>query len=414
MARLCRARMTKGHHTDSDGNIPANYHIFLNSVDDIAGIIRTAGLTADNTKVVCSQSDTSKASNLRKLPDGFAISTALDPVKPVNFYTSTAFEGQDIYDKNAQVFIVSNPNKAHTLVDISTSFIQICGRIRDANPDRHISHIYDTTRYAGISFDDFEMSAQSKYDDACKTAEEINGLSDSTREKAIRGVVTEQPYVKVIDGRLVPDRNMMNYEIVNYKVANGIYTAKSRIVEAMESAGLNVGNDDEYTQSKCMKLVERRRAPFKDLFDLYARIREERDSNMFRLTRDSRLELIESEHPLVREAYEKLGRDEVVRMRYHQSNIREKIIAKGKDGRLPKVLRLIDERIPMHRKIPVSDVKRHLQEIYATLGIDAKAKSTDIDKWFITRRETLKKDGRSVSYVTLMQKTAIIKDEDGA
>ena len=68
----------------------------------------------------------------------------------------------------------------------------------------------------------------------------------------------------------------------------------------------------------------------------------------------------------------------------------------------------------MHRKIPVSDVKRHLQEIYATLGIDAKAKSTDIDKWFITRRETLKKDGRSVSYVTLMQKTAIIKDEDGA
>ena len=181
MARLCKIRIKKGLQRDENGNSPDNYHIFINSVDDIGAIIRTAGLTAENTKVVCSQSDTSKATNLRKLPEGFDIGTTLDPVKPINFYTSTAFEGQDIFDRDGQVFIVSNPCKAHTLVDISTSFIQICGRIRDAAPDRYISHIYDTTAYTGISPEDFETSARRKYEDARRTADEINSLSACPR-----------------------------------------------------------------------------------------------------------------------------------------------------------------------------------------------------------------------------------------
>ncbi|MCX4334588.1 MAG: hypothetical protein OSJ55_06875 [Bacteroidales bacterium] len=411
MARLCKIRIKKGLQRDENGNSPDNYHIFINSVDDIGAIIRTAGLTAENTKVVCSQSDTSKATNLRKLPEGFDIGTTLDPVKPINFYTSTAFEGQDIFDRDGQVFIVSNPCKAHTLVDISTSFIQICGRIRDAAPDRYISHIYDTTAYTGISPEDFETSARRKYEDARRTADEINSLSESTRKKAIRGIVTEEPYVTVRDGLLVPDRNMMNYEIVNYKVANGIYTAKSNVRDAMESAGLKVGNDDSYTQSKEFRLIEKKKVPFRDLFDIYAKIREETDGKMmFALRRDSRLELIEDMNPLVREAYEKLGRDEVVRMKYHQSNIKKKIIAISNGSRLPKILKMIDGRLPMLTRMPVGKVKEELQKIYDALGMEARAKSTDIDRWFVTRRETLKKDGRSVSYVTLMQRTAIIRD----
>ncbi len=131
---------------------------------------------------------------------------------------------------------------------------------------------------------------------------------------------------------------------------------------------------------------------------------------MFALRRDSRLELIEDMNPLVREAYEKLGRDEVVRMKYHQSNIKKKIIAISNGSRLPKILKMIDGRLPMLTRMPVGKVKEELQKIYDALGMEARAKSTDIDRWFVTRRETLKKDGRSVSYVTLMQRTAIIRD----
>ncbi len=104
------------------------------------------------------------------------------------------------------------------------------------------------------------------------------------------------------------------------------------------------------------------------------------------------------------------GRDEVVRMKYHQSNIKKKIIAISNGSRLPKILKMIDGRLPMLTRIPVGKVKDELQKIYDALGMDARAKSTDIDRWLVTRRETLKKDGRSVSYVTLMQRTAIIRD----
>ncbi|KAA6304120.1 hypothetical protein EZS27_044235, partial [termite gut metagenome] len=50
----------------------------------------------------------------------------------VNFYTSTSFEGCDIYDENGKVYIISDRKKSHTLLDISTLIIPICGRIRDS------------------------------------------------------------------------------------------------------------------------------------------------------------------------------------------------------------------------------------------------------------------------------------------
>ena len=89
MAGICRNRL-KGKHTGS------NYHIFLNSVEGIYWIIRNAGLTPENTRVVCSQS--SGKQNTAKL-HGFPISRTADQTRVFNLYTSTAFEGCDIYDE---------------------------------------------------------------------------------------------------------------------------------------------------------------------------------------------------------------------------------------------------------------------------------------------------------------------------
>lgn len=159
MAGICLNRIAKGGD--------CNYHIFLNSVEDIASIIRTAKLTPDNARVICSRSEETFKKNLAKLPTGFAISEALDPVKPINFYTSTCFEGQDIMDVNGQTFIVSNAGKEYTLMDISTSFIQICGRIRNSVYRDEIVHLYSTSRYqSDITLEEFEQSTYRALQDA--------------------------------------------------------------------------------------------------------------------------------------------------------------------------------------------------------------------------------------------------------
>ena len=101
-------------------------------MEDIASIIRTAELTPENTRVICSQNEETLRKNLGKLPEGFGISKALDELKTISFYTSTCFEGQDIIDPNGRSFIVSNAQKDHTLLDIATTFF----RYADASANR--------------------------------------------------------------------------------------------------------------------------------------------------------------------------------------------------------------------------------------------------------------------------------------
>jgi hypothetical protein len=143
-----------------------NYHIFINSVDDISTIIRTARLTPENTRVICSQNEETLLKNLDKLPDGFTISKALDELKPISFYTSTCFEGQDIIDENGRSFIVSNARKDHTLIDISTTFIQICGRIRKSAYNDEIVHLYNTSQYLDVTFEEFEQATYTALEEA--------------------------------------------------------------------------------------------------------------------------------------------------------------------------------------------------------------------------------------------------------
>lgn len=151
MAGICRNKIAGGGD--------CNYHIFLNSVEDIASIIRTAKLSPENTRVICSQSEETLRKNLAKLPEGFTVSRALDELKPISFYTSTCFEGQDIIDPNGRSFIVSHAQKEHTMLDISTTFMQICGRIRKSDYNDEIVHFYSTNRYLNdVSLEEFEQS----------------------------------------------------------------------------------------------------------------------------------------------------------------------------------------------------------------------------------------------------------------
>lgn len=139
MATLCK-RIAKESND-------CNYHIFLNSVKGISSIIRKANLNKEDVRIVCSRNNNSYRRNMAKVPKGYDIEDSTTDPKKFNFYTSTCFEGQDIYDEIGRTFVVSEPFKQHTMMDISTSFIQICGRIRNSKYNGEITHIYATSYY---------------------------------------------------------------------------------------------------------------------------------------------------------------------------------------------------------------------------------------------------------------------------
>lgn len=165
MAALCRQLLD----SQQEDMKQYNYHIFLNSVADISRIIKKASLAEADVRIVCSQSGLSKRRNEAKL-EGFPIATTADPVKRINLYTSTAFEGQDIFDEHGIAFVVSDSHKEHTLVDISTELIQIAGRIRDSKRKNQIVHFYNTKPYPAVSADEFEQAMRRQMAEAKRDA----------------------------------------------------------------------------------------------------------------------------------------------------------------------------------------------------------------------------------------------------
>ena len=137
----------------------------MNSVTFIGKVIRHVKLTPDQVKIVCSQSGESYDRNKEKI-DGYPISTPSGEPCKINFYTSTAFEGCDIYDKQGKIYVVSDGTARHHLLDVSTTIRQIAGRIRDTRY-KEITHIFSTVRYAeGITYPQFKAATEKELDKA--------------------------------------------------------------------------------------------------------------------------------------------------------------------------------------------------------------------------------------------------------
>lgn len=370
MARLCKSRMKHGGEE--------NYHIFLNSVEGISKIIRQAGLPPEECLVVCSVSEDSRDKNLAKLPEGFSIGNTSEKPKLFNFYTSTCFEGQDILDPVGRTFIVSEKYKDHTKMDVMTTLLQICGRIRDSRYKFEIIQIYSDSIYKDVTLEEFKQSILRTVEEAERNAALLDQVSGSSRERLLKEFVNKEPYMDVQDGRIIVDRNLANLQIVNYGIVNGQYKTQCNMNAALLSAGVQVSNDlgkFEIDDEELEQETSIERSPFKEIFEEYAELCSQPfNMNIFRKNR------IEIEKPLVKEAYMKLGPDKVREMKYHQSNIKRELTKLQHETLDTKIFLLLDDQLPRQVAIPRSEIKEKLQRIYDELGTNQTAKATDIKR----------------------------------
>ena len=359
-------------------NRNGNLHFFVNSVEFISKAIQIAGLTPEQVKVVCA--DDSK--NARKLGKNYPIETPSAPVKKVNFYTSTAFEGCDIFDELGRIYIVSDAKKAHTLVDISTLFIQICGRIRNSIYNSEITHIFSTTRYSeDLTLEEFTEKVRQIFSEAAKFAGDINRVPEDSREKILSKIkYLNEKYVRIENNRLVVDKNLANIDIVNFKITKQIYKTAITLSEELKRNGFGVSIRMVNFESPSEKLEMNPKAKvsFQDLFNEYVKIKEMTMGFSFNNRHDT-LTIIESVKPLVKEAYNKLGKERVKELNYNQTNIRREILKKMDILKEQKVVKMINAYIARHTAIPNAIIKEKIQSIYDTLEIKRTAKATDLN-----------------------------------
>ena len=393
-----------------DNQLPHNLHIFVNSVEFIAKVIDLAKLTPEQVKIVCSTSGDNGENNQRKLGKDYPIGQPSDPVRKINFYTSTCFEGCDIYDENGVTFIVSDGRKAHTLVDISTLFTQICGRLRDSKYKGEIIHVFSTTKYSReVTLDEFVASTKKVLAEAVSYADEINKLSETTRIKTLSKIkyINEQ-YVRIEDNRLVVDRNFANMDIVNFKICRHIYRTYVNLTSELKRNGYAI---TQHSFSEIMEKIENKtnaRVTFKELFDEYHRLKTTKPFFSLESHEDLCAQIV-AKYPLIKQAYEELGTDKVQALKYHVGNIKREL---AKQQPLPteyKIVKMINTAIQKQTPIAKSKVKTELQRIYDDLGINKTAKAADLTKWYDVKTTSPKINGKTTACVTIVRDRMIAK-----
>lgn len=247
-------------------NDNCNYHIFLNSVKTIKDILTR--LNSNDYRVVCSSSSDRTKS--------IKISSTLDPVKKYNFYTSTAFEGCDIYDPIGKTIVLCDTNIATTILDISTLIRQICGRLRDSVYKEEVTIILNSGkhRYVGISPETFKLQVLNNIRLGQYNMEMWNSNPDPTyRELELRKYsdTFHSMYLNKFENEIFFDDNLRKMDEYNYDLITQIYkNSISVIKEANENNilvnSLQIGNSSKYWT---LEYLENREYTYKELEKIF-------------------------------------------------------------------------------------------------------------------------------------------------
>lgn len=388
-----------------EGRAFGNLHIFVNSVKFIEKVLFLR--PSDQVRVICS-----KNNNKGRFMDySFTPADTTDPVQRINFYTSTCFEGCDIYDPEGKTIIVSDGRKAHTLMDISTLFVQICGRIRDSLYNGEVTHVFSETKYDHvISLEEYKRKSKEQEVETQIFIDEINNMSENSRKRILgmikrddKGSLNDR-YIFFKDNKLIFDKNLVKLDILNFKLCRYMYNSCLHLLDVYAQNGFETDNLKQVLCSDKLAANENARIPFKDLFLEYSQIRDAKKGLIYFGNREERQVVIERKRPLVKDAYEILGGDFVKFLNYNVTRVRRELLKQSEkpiDGKIYQYLK--DLNIKEGVSLPTYLLKQTLQKVYTVCGKKTNAKASDIGKWFDFERRTKKINGKSVEFIELLK-----------
>ena len=328
-----------------DGQQFGNCHIFINSVNFIAErVIKPLmkqysdfNVFKDKIRIVCGESESNvqkirKAVSatfkdkdvLGKTPDevdsvimeqmkqyavfGKFVQSINSETRKVNFYTKTAWLGADVFDKNGQIYIISDGARKSTMCDISTQYIQILGRIRDSS-NRKVIHLYSDNRYLNEDgkcqfLEDMtdRETQRNKWRGILQTAIE-NGIDDTS--DIMNRETLESKYYLTFDKRKNEwcyDKYLQWNDEISYKVVHEDYRSGANLTKAMVQNGLT-DVEDKPMESEKLKKKSTARTTFKKLYLEYVTLRNGNQNTLFADV-DSMVNLLEIREPCLFDAYE--------------------------------------------------------------------------------------------------------------
>ena len=374
-----------------NNEIEGNAHIFVNSVKFIAAMIKYFDFEETQCRAIWSKNNKEYKNSCAGIPN----SDTLSKPKKINFYTSTCFEGCDLYDEDGKIFIVSDSSKAQTLLDISTSIRQIAGRIRNTKYDK-IYHLFSNTRYnTDLTYEEFKEYALNEAEEAKKYASRIN--SDAELLKGTKS--SEYVYLYKSENGFEFDKNLILIDIFNYKNNNTYSLSVNMLNEyAKNNIKVNLTSDD-----KKIKIASKT-ITWKEYVKRYCELKK----SEYYIGEE--LELIEEKYPFIKAAYELFG-DTLVDMRI--DNVKRAVIAKDdKKNQSEKIIYLLRtcDGFKEGTFTTGKKIKEILQTIYDKAGFNKKATIADFRNYAELKPVNKRIDGEQVNgYIITLIKTKYIR-----
>ena len=357
-----------------NGEKSGNCYLFVNSVEFIKSLVKSCNLTDDNARAIWSANNKSQTGLTRGTP----FSTA----KKINLLTSTVFEGCDFQDEDAHIYIISDGKKAHTMIDISTSFQQIANRIRNSKYKDNITHIYQNTRYAvNIYYDEYKEKAVQEYTKNQNVVKQFPELTKDMQETWIR-ILTALEKAEHYDQYLVTngdtiecDENTLKVDLYNFKVIKSIYKIRINLENEYRNQGYIVNSE---TSNANNVVIVNPKDSFKDI------VLECQKGNPNTLMYHSK------RYPYLLEAITKLGYEGIADCKYDTSNIKRKLINIVPMSDKSKIAACLKTSSYIYEGsfITAKQLNALFQKIYKDLNINEKTKTFEIDKYYYTKNTT--------------------------
>ena len=403
--------------------------IFFNSINGITDIIRKLGI-GDQSMIFCSKES---RNYLKKqeyiLGKTFSASDKFDDtfMTQYNFFTSSLYNGLDIIlDELPQVIMISISGDNKTYLDPYTDVVQILGRFRRrsnsimgfyaqaihlvTNSDSGVVKTKDeVTTWLSVNKKAYDTILALMYS-SLSPVEKIT-YQEVLRRLPYHNFMLNADHLKVnIPCRIGPlsEPNLKLYDLNMFQIdnlyeserLNSYYAVLANLSLAYQEVGL-IGNDTiykafviygnvrefPYDQRIKINLRNGKRYAKENVKDIVGQLVNISWFEGEHYLHNRAVDEITRNHPLVFEAWHKLGLEKIIKLDFSISKIRIALIDYDvKDGKNKHpVIDMVYNKFPLKIKLPLKKIKENLQVIYDHFSIKGIAKASDLEQWFELR-----------------------------
>ena len=351
----------------SDGTIC----FFLNSVVEIYSLIKHFNLLEDSS-VYCAPKSRSKLRTEYNFTNAHTEWSA-ETMKKYNFFTGRFFTAFDLeLDYKPDLVMITDPyNAEHSILDVETDCIQICGRFRNGiNSATHIYRVNPEIVFKSKEQLEWEISA---HEHAYTTIQTLYNSADTMESRFAFGTALETlPFRKYQYQDFTKNWFAIDNDINEVLVQNH-YQTNISIKEWYNDCHFfnpafttcNFNEDDE--KLKIIRAARSVKDKQRKIVQLLSEIEEPYSEYALDFINDTR-----KIDPFIVDAYEVLGKDRIEELKYNKTKMKEEMILAEHKGN--KVIRLIKNSFKTGKEYLNQTIVDEITRIFNTLNIHPEKK----------------------------------------